>query len=711
MLLHLCFITSLLLLPQSDTTVSSDYHSIASKRASAYQFFKPTTLSSTQPPVIADFSCHPAAITLLLELELAEDIILNLELNEDLLNSQFEFLHQDGDTDRLIPHTDTLTHCYYHGYVDNHREDSRIALSTCDGIRGSIFVSGEYLYLEPVLDSHIIYRHEDGLPKLVKTCGSVSVLHEGNPTNFFTRVDRQLMYIFVELYLVMDFTLYENLGSNFTASRDYLIHVANEMDAMYDSLAVRVALVGAAVWSSSDLIEVNVNLSVTLDNFLDYIPTLKSEASVEFDNTQLLTGRDNPSSSVVGFAPISTMCQENSGGVNRDLELRTLDIAATISHEMGHNFGMEHDDVGSKSCYSCPGISCTRIMNEIGTDDVPTQFSQCSLDELTSALSSRMLPCIYNEPPHLITEPVCGNRFVEDEEECDCGSEAECPLVDPCCQPGVCLLKVGAECRAGECCDSECQFSQSDTLCREKRNGCDVAEYCSGSDSSCPADSFQTDGTVCTAGGFSSYCLTGSCNTHSEQCYTLWGSEGVSAAPDICYTQVNNEGSKFGNCGVQYNTDGSSSYIACTMDNVKCGKIQCTTPGEAILQVSASAEVTTVTLGEVVVCVGVSIDLGDDVPDLGLVARGAKCDTGKVCVNQECVDIYTVSDQVFCPVGDAGVECSGRGNCTNLSMCKCHSGYSGRSCQLSSAVSNHLFATPLMFILLFSYLFIYFVIV
>ena len=702
------YVITLLLLQHSDAAVSSDYHSIASKRASSYQFFKPTVLSATQPPVIANFTCHPAAITLLLELERGEDVVLHLELNEDLLNDQFEFLYQEEGTGNLIPHTDTITHCYYHGHVDGHRQDSRLAISTCDGIQGSVFVAGEYLYLEPVLDSHIIYRHEDSLPKMVKRCGSVSVLTEGNSTNFFTRVDRQVITKFVELYLVMDYTLYENLGSNFTASRNYLIHVSNEMDAMYAELEIRIALVGAAVWSSSDLIEVNTDLDITLTNFLDYIPTLKSIVSVTIDNTQLLTGVGNISSGVIGLAPLSTMCLVDSGGVNRDIDLRTLDIAATISHEMGHNFGMEHDDVGSRSCYLCPGVSCTRIMNEIGTADIPTEFSQCSINELTSALNSGMSACIYNEPPRLITEPVCGNRFVEGDEECDCGSVAECPAVDPCCQPGLCLLKAGAACRAGECCDSGCQFYQTDKLCREVMSDCDVAEYCSGSNRSCPADSFKTDGTVCTAGGSSSYCLTGSCRTHSEQCYSLWGNESVSVAPDICYTELNTVGDEYGNCGVNFYSDGTFSYIACTMDEVKCGMIHCTVPVDAELYVAYDALVTNVTFGSSELCIGVLLDFGDGILDPVLVARGTKCDAGKVCVNQQCVDIYTVSDQVFCPVGNGGVECSGRGNCSNLSVCQCHSGYTGRSCQLSSAVSDHLITSPLKFILLFSYLFILF---
>ena len=83
---------------------------------------------------------------------------------------------------------------------------------------------------------------------------------------------------------------------------------------------------------------------------------------------------------------------------------------------------MTHDDVGNKACYVCPGAECTRIMNQIGTTDIPTMFSQCSIDELEANLNNGFGACISNAPPMLITDPKCGNIFVEEGEECDCGT-------------------------------------------------------------------------------------------------------------------------------------------------------------------------------------------------------------------------------------------------------------------------------------------------
>jgi cysteine-rich repeat protein len=69
---------------------------------------------------------------------------------------------------------------------------------------------------------------------------------------------------------------------------------------------------------------------------------------------------------------------------------------------------------------------------------------------------------------------------------------------------GVGVAAPGGECDegaangiAGSCCTDLCHFISADTVCRDVRGDCDVAESCTGTSGSCPADGYRAEGTVC----------------------------------------------------------------------------------------------------------------------------------------------------------------------------------------------------------------------
>jgi hypothetical protein len=69
------------------------------------------------------------------------------------------------------------------------------------------------------------------------------------------------------------------------------------------------------------------------------------------------------------------------------------------------------------------------------------------------------------------------------------------------CGNGVLDTLPGEECdlgplngTPGSCCTANCLFTTAGTLCRSAIDPCDVAEACSGTSSTCPADAFVPDG-------------------------------------------------------------------------------------------------------------------------------------------------------------------------------------------------------------------------
>ncbi|NWH78536.1 ADA15 protein, partial [Piaya cayana] len=484
----------------------------------------------------------------------------------------------------------------------------------------------------------------------------------------------------VELVMVVDHAAFQNYP-DLQRAHTRTLEIANQVDAFFQPLGVRVALLAVEIWSEGDRFEVGGSARAALERFLrwrhkELLPRLPH------DNAQLLTG-SHFEDVAVGMATQSSMCSPTrSGGVSRDHSVSVLVVASTVAHQLGHNLGMRHDDDTRRFC------DCSDLRHDRGcimaspTGLTPgLSFSNCSRRDLERSLRQGQGWCLSNvpEPPRLATSPYCGNRFVEPGESCDCGLSLEC--TDPCCNSSSCQLLPGAACAAGDACCHDCQLLPAGHPCREPQGECDLPEFCDGVSPRCPPDAFVQDGQPCA--GERARCYGGACATYEGQCQQLLG-PGAVPVSSTCMASLNARGDEQGHCGQLPN----GSYVACTQQDAGCGLLQCQRDPR-----SAAGS-----------CQGPPVPRDEDVSDAALVLPGTACGPGKVsargagrrtgggqpvlnllsphpqvCLQRRCQDVAALVDQ------QCQDKCHGHGVCNNLGHCHCERGWAPPTCQSAGA--------------------------
>ncbi|XP_058798001.1 uncharacterized protein LOC131668128 [Phymastichus coffea] len=628
---------------------------------------------------------HADVLSVGLELD-GQSRVLDLRLNSDLIPAGYKERHQHrGDYKTHVPRKVEL--CHYQGSMRD-MPGSWAAVSTCHGLKGVIFDGDNLHYIQPEQESldsrHYLYKHSDLIAN--NSCGYRGTAHHiANELVAAARAKRSTRHKraseairgpynanrqsrYVELVLVVDKNEYTALGENLTRVHQHCKDIANIINALYTPLNIFIALIGVEVWTDADEIHLMSNGDTTLNNFLQYRRE-RLVKTIPNDNAQLLT-KIQFDEGVVGKALKGPICTyEFSGGVSVDHSNVVGLVAATMAHEMGHNFGMEHD---SSDCI-CPEERC--IMAPSSGSSGPTHWSSCSLEYLALAFEHGMDYCLRNKPKRLFDSPICGNGFVEPGEQCDCGLVENCD--NPCCDALTCMLHTNASCATGECCDLKtCKPKTAGTECRSADQECDLPEYCTGQSEYCPKDVFKIDGEACNMG--KAYCYQGSCRTHNDQCKLLWGPTG-SSSDVLCY-DMNNKGTKNGNCG--FNRTGNN-YVKCHDQNVLCGMLHCKHLNERLEfgmeSVSTLSHSFINSQGKIIACRSAIVDLGLNQVDPGLSPDGAKCAPGKMCVNQKCMPVAELRASFpngkACPNG-----CSGNGVCNSLGHCHCNRGFQPPDC-------------------------------
>ncbi|XP_058471230.1 disintegrin and metalloproteinase domain-containing protein 17a isoform X1 [Solea solea] len=193
----------------------------------------------------------------------------------------------------------------------------------------------------------------------------------------------------------------------------------------------------------------------------------------------------------------------------------TKEADLVTTHELGHNFGAEHDPDNIPYCAPSDDQGGKFVMYPIAVsgDHVNNKrFSNCSKISVGKTLRFKAPMCFKER-----NSKVCGNSRVEEGEECDPGL---LHLKDDLCCSSTCKFKRSAQCsdRNSPCCRN-CKFEQARVRCQEPISAtCKDTSSCTGNSSDCPPPANAEDDTVCVDNG---RCRKGECNPFCEAMQNL----------------------------------------------------------------------------------------------------------------------------------------------------------------------------------------------
>ncbi|KAL1773208.1 disintegrin and metalloproteinase domain-containing protein 26A-like [Sigmodon hispidus] len=587
--------------------------------------------------------------------------IITMKPTKSFISRNFLLLTYTDQGDLIEEQPFVQNDCYYHGDVDGDPE-SIVTINTCFGtLQGMLEIYGtSYEIMPKNLTStfeHLVYKIDiKDTESFSMRCGLTEeeIARQNKFEESKGSTLMQLSYenlwkhhIYIEYFVVVDNAHYVSRNYNVTVCTQEIIEVVHGINVIYLQIDTEIILTALDVWNEKNHVDVDVPLNKLVPAFCKW-KIQHRDKHVKNDISHLLVRKTYKH---LGFAYQATICYNFDCAVNSFVTNSTQEMAFIASHEMGHILGMKHD---SEYC-NCGAKACIMASSQSNNP----KFSNCSYQDFYAATQTSA--CLFNIPKGLskVQNSTCGNNIVEEGEQCDCGSSESCAR-DPCCRNG-CVLNPDADCAFGLCC-KDCKFMPTGTVCRKMKDKCDFPEWCNGISGECPEDVYREDGSSCPGGG---YCYNGTCHLRKEYCQMLFGNSAMDA-DKTCYTEMNKQGNRFGNCG-----NDSTRYKTCEEDDVLCGRFQC--KNVKVIPQRRNHETVHWTHFKNISCWTIDYHFGMNLEDSAAVRDGMPCGPDSLCIGRKCV---------LNPVllTNCSGKCNRQGVCNNKRHCHCNEQWKPPDC-------------------------------